>query len=44
MSWYSRSQPEKINPLSHKKTFTELKKVDPRTLQTFTHYISEEQP
>ena len=44
MSWYSRSQPEKMQPLSHKNTFSEIKKTDPHTQQTFTQYISEEQP
>jgi len=44
MTYYSRSNAENINPLSHKSTFSELKKVDPRTQQTFTQYISEDRP
>ena len=42
MSRFSRSQPIGVVPANSKSTFSELKKVDPRTQQIFTHILEED--
>ena len=42
MSRLNRSQPVGVVPMNAKSTFSQLKKVDPRTQQIFTHILEED--
>ena len=39
MSWYKPSPAQQTQALSTKATFSEMKKIDPKTHQIFTEYV-----